>query len=121
MDALGNERRKFHRFPLEGTVRLYSPNAMWSSTLLDLSLRGVLIERPADWTGAEGQRYRLDVRLEGGVLIAMGTTLARICPQALGFTCERIDLDSFSRLKRMVELNLGNADVLNRELSALGV
>jgi len=120
VDALGNERRRFHRFPIEGTVRLFSPTAMWSSTLIDLSLRGVLIERPADWSGTPGQRYRLDVRLEGGVLIGMGSTLARICPNALGFNCEKIDLDSFARLKRLVELNLGNSDVLNRELSALG-
>jgi hypothetical protein len=120
VDALGNERRRFRRFPIEGTVRLFSPTAMWSSALIDLSLRGVLIERPADWTGTPGQRYRLDLRLEGGVMIGMGTTLARICPDALGFNCEKIDLDSFSRLKRMVELNLGNSDVLNRELSTLG-
>ena len=120
MDSLGNERRRFRRFPVEGTVRLFSPTAMWNSTLLDMSLRGVLIERPADWDGVTGQSYRLDVRLAGGVLIGMGTTLARVCPETLGFNCERIDLDSFARLKRLVELNLGNADVLNRELSALG-
>lgn len=121
VDALGNERRRFRRFPIEGSVRLYSPTVMWTSTLIDLSLRGVLIERPAEWTGSEGQGYRLDVRLEGGVMIAMGTRLSRICPEALGFNCERIDLDSFSRLKRLVELNLGNAEILGRELSALGV
>ena len=120
VDALGNERRRFRRFPIEGSVRLYSPAAMWTSTLIDLSLRGVLIERPADWTGSEGQGYRLDVRLEGGVMIAMGTRLQRICPDSLGFNCERIDLDSFSKLKRLVELNIGNSDVLNRELAVLG-
>ena len=120
LDALGNERRRFRRFPIEGSVRLYSPTAMWTSTLIDLSLRGVLIERPADWTGSEGQGYRLDVRLEGGVMIAMGTRLSRVCDDALGFNCERIDLDSFSRLKRLVELNLGNSEVLNRELAVLG-
>lgn len=120
VDDLGNERRRFRRFPIEGTVRLYSPNAMWNSGLIDLSLRGVLIEKPADWTGATGQFYRLDVRLEGGVMIGMGTKLERICEDTLAFACERIDLDSFARLKRLVELNLGNTELLNRELGALG-
>ena len=120
MDALGNERRRFRRFPIEGSVRLFSPNAMWTSTLIDLSLRGVLIDRPPEWTGNLGQNYRLDLRLEGGVMIAMGSSLQRIRPDALGFACERIDLDSFARLKRLVELNLGNTDMLNRELATLG-
>ena len=121
VDALGNERRRFRRIPIEGTVRLFSGSAMWTSTLIDLSLRGVLIDRPADWDGALGQRYRLDLRIEGGVMIAMGSSLQRICPDALGFACERIDLDSFARLKRLVELNIGNAELLNRELAALGL
>lgn len=120
MDDLGNERRRFRRFPIEGTVRLYSPKAMWAAELIDLSLRGVLIARPADWNGESGGRYRLDVRLEGGVVIGMGGSLARVCEHELAFACEKIDLDSFAKLKRMVELNLGNTEILNRELSVLG-
>jgi len=38
----------------------------------------------------------------------------------IGFRWDRIDLDSFAQLKRLVELNLGDPDLLNRELSALG-
>jgi hypothetical protein len=37
----------------------------------------------------------------------------------LGFRCDNIDLDSVTHLKRMVELNLGNEDVLERELGEL--
>lgn len=119
-DALGNERRRFHRFPIEGTVRLYSGTAMWATTLIDMSLRGVLVERPTEWKGEIGSRYRLDLRLEGGVMIGMGVELARIANGHLGFACQKIDLDSFARLKRLIELNLGNTSVLNRELSSLG-
>jgi hypothetical protein len=119
-DSLGHERRRFRRFPVEGSVKLYSGSAMWSTTLIDMSLRGVLVERPADWTGEMGSRYRVDVRLEGGVMIAMGVELSRVANGHLGFACQKIDLDSFARLKRLIELNLGNTEILNRELSALG-
>jgi hypothetical protein len=119
-DSLGHERRRFRRFPVEGSVKLYSGSAMWSTTLIDMSLRGVLVERPAEWTGEMGSRYRLDVRLEGGVMIGMGVELSRVANGHLGFACQKIDLDSFARLKRLVELNLGNTEILNRELSALG-
>ena len=54
-------------------------------------------------------------------MIAMAVSLVRLDDVAIGFSCERIDLDSFLRLKRTIELNLGNAELLNRELSALGM
>lgn len=112
--------RRFHRFPVEGSVKLYSGSAMWTTKLIDMSLRGVLVECPADWTGAVGTRYRLDLRLDGGVMIGMGVELARIIEGNLGFTCIRIDLNSFSQLKRLIELNLGNTESLGRELSSFG-
>lgn len=119
-DRLGQERRRFRRFPIEGIVRLYSGTTMWSTTLIDMSLRGVLVERPEQWTGDLGTRYRLDLRLEGGVMIGMGVELSRVANGHLGFGCLKIDLDSFARLKRLIELNLGNTEILNRELAVLG-
>lgn len=114
-------QRRFHRFPIEGSVRLYSGTAMWNTALLDLSLSGVLVERPDGWDGSTGNRYRLDLRLEGGILIGMGVELARIEDNTrLGFTCIKIDLGSFSQLKRLIELNLGNHQTLQHELSVLG-
>jgi hypothetical protein len=113
-------RRRHSRFPLEGSVRIYSGSAMWQANLLDLAIRGALVSRPNGFDSRVGSRYRLDVRLEGGPMIAMAVSLAWLDGDVLGFTCERIDLDSFLRLKRTIELNLGNAELLNRELSALG-
>lgn len=112
--------RRFHRFPVDGSVKLYSGSAMWTTKLIDMSLRGVLVERPSDWTGAPGSRYRLDLRLDGGVMIGMGVELARIIDGNLGFTCIKIDLNSFAQLKRLIELNLGNTESLGKELSAFG-
>lgn len=119
-DSLGNNRRRFSRFPIEGSVTLYSAHAMWATHLVDMSLRGVLVEAPAGWAGDIGSRYRLDLRLEGGVMIGMGVELARVDNGHLAFACQKIDLDSFARLKRLVELNLGNTEILNRELAVLG-
>lgn len=112
--------RRHCRFPLEGLVRIYSGSAMWQAQLVDLAIRGALVSRPPGFDGLIGNRYRLDVRLEGGPMIAMAVSLARLESTVVGFNCERIDLDSFLRLKRTIELNLGNAELLNRELSSLG-
>ena len=114
-------QRRFNRIPVEGSVRLFSGSQMWNTRVIDLSLSGVLVERPEDWDGSIGTRYRLDLRLEGGVLIGMGVELARIEDGlGLGFSCIKIDLGSFAQLKRLIELNLGNHQTLQHELSVLG-
>ena len=38
----------------------------------------------------------------------------------LGLNCKDIDVDSITHLRRLVELNLGDPELLERELSALG-
>lgn len=37
----------------------------------------------------------------------------------LGFVCTNIDLDSIKHLRRLIELNLGDQEELERELGAL--
>lgn len=119
-DPAAAERRRFQRFNFEGTVRLYSGTAMWETKLVDVSLKGVLIERPVEWSGKIGGGYRMDLRINNSVIISMGVSIAHIMPHRLGCRWEKIDLDSFSQLKRLIELNLGDPALLNRELSALG-
>ena len=50
----------------------------------------------------------------------MKVIVARIDHDHIGFYCKNIDFDSIVHLKRLMELNLGNAELVNRELSALG-
>jgi hypothetical protein len=38
----------------------------------------------------------------------------------MGLNCKDIDVDSITHLRRLVELNLGDPKLLERELSALG-
>jgi hypothetical protein len=117
-DATAN-RRRFQRFRMEGIARLYSAGAMWETGLVDVSLRGVMVTRPDGWDGAVGNRYRLDVRIEGGVMLGMAVELARVVDVRLAFAWTRVDLDSFIRLKRLVELNLGNSELFTQELASI--
>lgn len=116
----GSARRRHRRFAIEGSVRLYSGSAMWTTALVDLSLSGVQVLCPEQWHGTPGNRYRLDLRLPGGVMIAMGVELARLLEnRELGFNCVKIDLGSFAQLKRLIELNLGNHSAMQDELTSL--
>jgi len=112
--------RRFTRIEFEAEVKLYSAGAMWDSELLDISLKGALCKRPEQWDGRMEKRYRLELRLPGGSRISMNATAVNATDEAIGFEWSKIDFDSFTHLKRLIELNLGDPDLLNRELSALG-
>ena len=49
----------------------------------------------------------------------MNCQLAHCHGRLAGLVCTSIDLDSITHLRRLVELNLGDPDLLDRELSAL--
>jgi hypothetical protein len=112
--------RQFHRIPFDGQARLYSSTAMWDTEVIDLSLRGALIRKPSLWQGKCGMNLRLELRLPAMVVISMGVVAANITEENIGLKVERLDFDSFTHLKRMVELNLGSSEMLNRELTSLG-
>ena len=54
------------------------------------------------------------------LVISMGVEAARVEPQRIALTWDRIDLDSLARLKRVIELNAAAPALLNRELAGLG-
>ncbi|HET7845668.1 MAG TPA: PilZ domain-containing protein [Xanthomonadales bacterium] len=122
MSALpvADNRRQFRRIPFDGEVRLYSDRAMWSTRLIDISLKGALVDRPEGWEGVNGKRQRLDLRVASGLIISVAGLIAHASPRFVGYRFDKIDLDSFVRLKRLIELNLGDPEMLNRELGSLG-
>jgi pSer/pThr/pTyr-binding forkhead associated (FHA) protein len=114
------DQRRFSRVPFQVEVTLHRADRRWTSRLLDISLHGALIERPPNWSGEEGLPHRLDVHLDGGVVISMDVQVAHSDNSRLGLSCEDIDVDSITHLRRLVELNLGDAELVERELHALG-
>jgi hypothetical protein len=112
------DKRRFTRIPFDAPARLVSTHI---AHVLDVSLKGALIAKPADWTATPGQALTLQIPLgEGDAMIRMETRVAHVEPDRVGLHCEHIDLDSISHLKRLVELNLGDEELLHRELAALG-
>ena len=67
-----------------------------------------------------GDRKLLELRLPGGSRISMNASAANANERSIGFQWSKIDFDSFTHLKRLIELNIGDPELMNRELSALG-
>ncbi len=119
-DHSQHERRTFSRIPFSGKVAVVGERAQWLTELLDISMKGVLIARPAEWHGQPGDNYHLKVNLsDNKVIINMDASLAHSSNECLGFRCEHIDLESMTHLRRLLELNIGDEERINQELSAL--
>lgn len=116
-----HERRRFSRVPFEAAVTLSCPEGKWSATLIDISLKGVLVSRPHQWVCKEGEQMLVDIHAPGEAFrILMETVVAHAENETVGLQCNSIDLDSASHLHRLMELNIGDEDILNRELSMMG-
>jgi len=111
-----NERRHFSRILFDTTAYLKQDDNMWTTKIHDLSLNGALVEEPINFSPNESNLI-LDLCLpDSDIKLIMLTKLVYNKDKQLGLQCVHIDVDSISHLRRMLELNLGDASLLNREL-----
>lgn len=117
---MSDERRHYSRIAFHAPAQLTLPDRDLDVVVLDLSLKGALARLPADVQLSDGTPCTLCVHLdEEGDLIRMETRVTHVEGRYAGLSCHSIDLDSVTHLRRLVELNLGSEELLERELSAL--
>ena len=115
-----NERRRFQRFLFDAPVVIQGGRNSRRSKLLDVSLNGALVAEPPGWSPGPSGEYRIQIQLSEDTVIDMLATVSHEERGHIGFQCQHIDMDSISHLRRLVELNLGDPALLERELDALG-
>jgi len=114
------DKRRFSRISFVTDIHLVNAEASWDARLIDVSLKGILATMPDGWYSKIGDHYLVEMLTENSdASIRMEVSVAHINEQHAGFRCEHIDLDSISHLRRLVELNLGDSEMLNRELAEL--
>jgi hypothetical protein len=89
--------------------------------VVDISLRGALLELHDDWRPALGDAVNARITLDDGdncCIYAEGE-VAHLEHNRIGLHCLIMDLDSASNLRRLVELNLADPDLLERNLVEL--
>ena len=115
-----DNRRRFSRVLFDAPCSLHCQDNTWTSELLDISLRGVLVRRPEGWKAPLTSPFEITIDLDehaSGIVLAV--ELRHTEADQLGFEIRYIDLDSATHLRRLVELNLGDQSLLERELSQL--
>ena len=114
-----DEKRQFRRIVYQTDATVTNSGHSWPVKVIDLSLKGCLVECPESWHAHPGDRYQIQIPLTESVVITMNVSLAHRRSTLVGFRCIHIDLDSICQLRRLVELNLGDSHILERDLEAL--
>lgn len=120
MNDYNIDRRRFQRFEFDAQTELVQGQSCWPVQLHDLSLKGLLVHRPSDWEADPAQPFEARIRLSDDAEVRMQVEMTHGEGELLGMVCRHIDVDSISHLRRLVELNLGDEALLERELAALG-
>ena len=105
-----DDRRRFHRVLFDAPTRVTAGEEEFLTTLVDISLNGALLIRPDSWPVEQGDKVNLIVLLDD----------SESRKDSIGLRCLNIDMESVSHLRRLVELNLGDTELLERDLQALG-
>jgi len=113
-------KRKFHRIFYKMPVNLSLDEQQWGCELIDISLHGCLLrlKKPLEAQPPE-KLYQLTLHLSEDKTITMHLSVSHTIDKEVGFKCEHIDIDSITDLRRLIELNLGDSKLLERDLLAL--
>lgn len=121
-EQLLDERRQFSRILFNAECTLHQNDMEWPTEVQDISMKGLLVHKPDYFAIDLKQPCEATIKLAGSEdCIIMALTFSHEDEHSLGFRCQYIDIDSMTHLKRLVELNLGNEELLKRELDALSV
>ena len=116
-----NERRRFQRIILDRPVSLVVDGMNYPAQLVDISLQGALVTADPDSVPAQGAHGVADIALgeDPEFMIRMQVTIRHVHDGLIGMHTDRLDLDDAARLKRLVELNIADPALLQREMEEL--
>lgn len=113
------DQRRFQRIAMDSPVHIRGQFNNYEASLVDISLNGLLVEGGGlDLKIGDTATALIYLTESDDYIIGMNVEVAHV-NEYTGFRCTGIDLDSAARLRRLVELNVGNEAILERELAHL--
>lgn len=119
------ERRHFTRVQFHAPAELITETGETHDVdILDISMRGAMVklssgDLPPCKLCSQQNRFNLKISLSDEDSIEMEVEPAHCHEHEIGLHCLRIDLDSIMHLRSLIEANLGDPEMINRELSNL--
>ena len=114
------ERRHFSRINFDGQCTVCYQQQKYRAKLVDIGLSGVKIQSTSQLNFALHEPAHISISLtDSTASIDFKASLVKHEHDLLHFKIDHIDIHSSSHLRRLLELNLGDASLLKRELHNL--
>jgi len=115
------EKRLFQRIRFGVTTEVEIDGNRYETRLVDISLKGALIEFSHDEILDRGLPCHLIVHLDmSDVTLSFTGVVAHSHDNLTGIKFITIDIDTMMHLRSLLELNSGDADLVRSELNAFG-
>lgn len=119
MERYMKDQRHFQRILFDHQATLSNHCQEWSTNVIDLSLRGLSCTKPQNAAFKINQLLTLSISLSSEQAISMEAIIVHNEEHSLGMRCTRIDINSISELRRLVQLNLADEALLHRDIERL--
>lgn len=114
------ERRHYQRIPFLADIIVSQNEQQWTAELEDVSLKGLLIKSPEEAKPILNEVYDITLVLSKEATIKMQAQISHFSESNWGMQWENIDIECFTHLRRLLELNTQDPEIVHRELSELG-
>jgi len=115
-----SDQRHFHRIKFDVAIEIEINGTLYETSLLDISLKGVLVDSPGGYAPELGDHCRLTIHLDRSeVVISFDGEVVHINDGLIGIKIKLIDIESMIHLRRLVTLNSENSEQVRDELNAL--
>ena len=112
------ERRNFQRVPFATDTEILCNNKKYKGELLDISLKGALIKGTGHIQLQTGNRCDLTIHLlETEIVLNFEADLIHTEGNRLGFKFVSEDTETAMHLRRLLELNIGSAEEIEKEIA----
>ncbi|MDD2558470.1 MAG: PilZ domain-containing protein [Desulfuromonadaceae bacterium] len=116
------EKRHYKRVRFIEEVEITHANQIYPGVVTDISIKGILIkleEMPAGDTTEQNWCIRLPLSENVQIIVNARPSHCDLKSRAVGFEFTKIDADSMAHLRRLLELNTGDAAAIERELGQM--
>jgi len=111
--------RRFRRITFAAKVTLSTGQDVWSAELLEIALKGAMVVTEAPLPLEIGSRCSLCIVLPGtSISLNFQAELKHCEENRYGFKFISEDLGTLTHLRKLLELNTGDAETTRNELSA---
>lgn len=114
---MSENRRHFSRVKFNARVFLFSDEFRQEAQLIDISLKGALVKIKKEIPLEKGNKCSFEFHLnESDLILTLEAELVYQNADNMGFKFCEMDLDALTHLRRLVELNVGSSEQVQKEL-----